>query len=91
VIQNASILKLIQGYPDKRFKPKNEITYAEVVAIMVNAQGQQNNLVGEWPDNYLDKAKSLGIIPKTTVIDPKKIVTRGEMSVIVWDTLLVKK
>lgn len=90
VIQNAYKLKIIQGYPDMTFKPLDDITYAEVVAIMVNALGQQEELVGDWPLNYINRGKAVGIIPTDSSVEPDKVVTRGEMSVIVWDTLLVK-
>lgn len=91
VVQKAYKLKLIQGYPDLTFKPLNEITYAEVLAIMVNALGEKENLEGGWPYNYINKAKSLGIIPNGSTTEPNKVITRGEMSVIIWDTLLVKQ
>jgi len=88
-IQNAFKLGLIQGYPDASFKPQNNITYAEVVTIMVNTLGYKESMQGEWPQNYLDKAKAIGVIPKTSTVEPNKIITRGEMALIVWDTLLV--
>ncbi len=91
IIQKAYKLKVIQGYPDLSFKPLGNITYAEVVAIMVNALGRQNDLEGTWPNNYIDRAKSIGVIPASSNVDPNKVITRGEMSVIVWDTLLVKE
>lgn len=90
-IQNAYKLNVIKGYPNKTFRPVNNITYAEVVAIMVNALSEGENLEGEWPMNYINKAKELGVIPKDSHENPNKIVTRGEMAVIVWDTLLVKQ
>jgi len=89
-IENAYKLNIIQGYPDSSFKPENNISYAEVVAIMVNGLGYKDQALGEWPYNYIDLAKELGVIPKTSELDPKKIVSRGEMALIVWDTLLVK-
>lgn len=89
-VQNAYKLSVISGYPGDEFRPDNDIAYAEVVAIMVNALGEQNNMEGTWPNNYLNKAKDLGIIPADSQVDPTKLVTRGEMSVIVWDTLLVR-
>lgn len=91
VIQKAFKLQVIQGYPDMSFKPFGEITYAEVVAIMVNALGKQDELEGEWPENYISRAKEIGIIPANSNEDANKVITRGEMSVIVWDTLLVKE
>lgn len=90
-IQNAYKLSIIMGYPTGIFKPKNNISYAEVITIMVNSLGQGTNLEGTWPENYIDKAKTLGIIPTDSTVDSSKIVTRGEMAVIVWNTLLVKK
>ncbi len=90
-IQNAYKLSVIKGYPSGEFKPQNDITYSEVISIMVNALGKGNDLEGAWPDNYLNRAKTLGIIPENSVVSPIKVVTRGEMAVIVWNTLLVKK
>lgn len=89
-IQNAYKLNIISGYPEGEFRPLSNITYQEVVAIMVNTLGYKDKLEGEWPNNYLNKAKQLGIIPSNSQVEPTKIVTRGEMSLIVWDTLLVK-
>lgn len=89
-IQNAYKLEIISGYPEGDFKPLSNITYQEVVAIMVNTLGYKESLQGEWPNNYLNKARELGIIPSGSQVEPTKIVTRGEMSLIVWDTLLVK-
>lgn len=88
-IQNAYKLALIQGYPDSTFKPNSNITYAEVVTIMVNSLGYKDSMQGEWPTNYLEKAKAIGVIPKTSTVEPNKVITRGEMALIVWDTLLV--
>jgi len=90
-IQNAYKLGIIKGYPSGEFKPLNNISYAEVVAIMVNALGEGNDLEGDWPYNYINKAKEIGVIPADSSVDPNKIVTRGEMAVIIWDSLLVKK
>lgn len=87
-IQNAFKLNLISGYPDATFKPENFITYAEVVTIMVNTLGYKETMTGEWPTNYIEKAKEIGVIPKTSTVDPNKVITRGEMALIVWDTLL---
>ncbi len=89
-VQNAYRLNMIQGYPDQSFQPEANIRYQEVVAIMVNTLGYKDQLVGEWPMNYITKAKELGVIPMSSQTDPTQIITRGEMALIVWDTLLVK-
>jgi len=91
VIGNANKLNLVQGYPGDTFRPAGNITYGEIVTIMVNALGRQENLTGKWPENYLERAKSIGIIPGNSSVDPSKVVTRGEVALIIWDTLLVKQ
>ena len=92
-IQKAYQIGIIQGYSDGSFAPENKISYAEVLTIMVNALGQKDNLNPElnWPENYIAKAKELGIVPAGSKVAMDKIVTRGEMALIVWDTILVKK
>lgn len=89
-VQKAFRLRVINGYPDDTFKPTNNISYVEVVAIMVNSLGKNQNLEGVWPENYITRGKEIGVIPKDSTVLPDKIVTRGEMAVIMWDTLLVK-
>lgn len=89
-IQKAFKLKLIVGDPGGTFRPNDQISYAEVVTIMVNALGKNQNLEGDWPTNYITKAKQLGIISQGDNGDIKRKVTRGEVSLILWDTILAK-
>ncbi|PKM56729.1 MAG: hypothetical protein CVU98_09770 [Firmicutes bacterium HGW-Firmicutes-3] len=91
VIGNANKLKLVQGYPGDTFRPAGNITYGEIVTIMVNVLGRQENLTGKWPENYIQRAKSIGVIPANSSVNPSKVVTRGEVALIIWDTLLVKQ
>lgn len=90
-IQNAYKIGVVKGYPDNSFKPNNNITYAEVIAIMVAALNEEQTIEGEWPYNYINKAIELNIITENEIVEPNKIITRGEMSKIVWHTLLVKQ
>ncbi len=90
-VSKAYNLGLIKGYPDDTFKPLNEISFAEVIAIMVNGLKASEKLEGEWPMNYINKAKDLGIIDKADDTDPAKIITRGEMADIVWHTIIVRQ
>lgn len=89
-IQKASKLEIINGYGDDTFRSENSISYAETIAIMINALGYKEEIVGEWPMNYINKAKEIGVIPAKDEIDPNKKVTRGEMALIVWDSILVR-
>lgn len=53
---------LIMGYSDGTFKPEERINQAQVVTILLRALGYDSTkMSGVWPQNYIDKAKSLGI------------------------------
>ncbi|GMQ56155.1 hypothetical protein AN1V17_05480 [Vallitalea sediminicola] len=88
-IQKAYKLKLIVGDTGGTFRPLDNISYAEVVTILVNALGKNADLEGEWPTNYIDRAKEIGIISGENNGDIRRKVTRGEVSVLIWDTILV--
>ena len=90
-VQNAYKLGVVSGYPDGTFKPGKQISYAEMVAMMVKTLTNNQPVEGTWPSNYIDKGKSLGVIPTTSTIDPGKIINRGEAAKILWDTLVSKK
>ncbi len=87
-IQKAYKLKLITGDPGGTFRPDDHISYAELVTIMVNALGKNENLEGDWPTKYITKAKQLGIISQGDNGDINRKVTRGEVSLMLWDSIL---
>lgn len=88
-IKKAAKLGLIAGYPDGSFQPNKPITYAEITAMMVRLTKQDKNLEGAWPYNYINKGRQLGIVQEEDV-NFNKTVTRGEVSELLWNTLLVK-
>ncbi len=65
-INYASNLNYINGYPDNTFKPENNITYAEVIKILVMAKGDIPNLDefegSLWYIPYILKATENGIL-----------------------------
>lgn len=87
-VRMAAQLGYIKGYSDKTFKPSRNITYAEAAAIMVRILKYDSNLEGKWPDNYVNKAKEIGIAKNLDVI-PKKAITRGDVSILVVNSLPV--
>lgn len=45
-----------------KFEPKSALTFAQLTTAMVRALGYTNSdIIGAWPNGYIDKAKSLGI------------------------------
>jgi hypothetical protein len=52
----------LTAYADGKFKPKNNITFAQLCTAMVNALGYtSSDIVGVWPKGHIEKAKSLGL------------------------------
>ncbi len=52
-----------KGYPDGTFKPGKNVTTNELVTMLLRAADYSDaTLGGSWPNNYMDKAKELGIL-----------------------------
>lgn len=88
-VRMAASLGYIKGYSNKTFKPSSNITYAEAISIMVRVLGYGGSLTGKWPDNYINKAQSLGII-KNLDVKADKPITRGDISILVTNSLTVE-
>ncbi|NMB34172.1 MAG: S-layer homology domain-containing protein [Clostridium sp.] len=79
---------LIAGYPDNTIAPNNDVTYAEALAVVIRSLGYESTLVGKWPENVVSKAKEIALTTDLH-LDPNHKLTRGEMSVIVYNALTV--
>ncbi len=89
-IATAYSLNVVAGYPDDTFKVSNQIRYSEVVTMLVRALGYANDVEGEnWPDNFMQLGDQLGIT-NALEIDVHKPVTRGEVAVMIRNSLEIK-
>jgi len=88
-VRMAASLGYIKGYSNKTFKPSNNITYAEAITIMVRVLGYGDKLSGKWPDNFINKAKALGIL-KNLDVSVNTPITRGNISILVTNSLNVQ-
>ncbi|AUS98480.1 hypothetical protein CDQ84_09655 [Clostridium thermosuccinogenes] len=79
---------LIAGNPDGTIAPNNYITYPEVLTVLVRALGYEEPKEGKWPDRIINLSGNLGMT-KDVNIPANKQVTRGEASVIIYNTLTV--
>ena len=53
---------IILGYPDGTFHPDEPISFAQAVTVTLRTLGYTAEEIGDfWPDNYLQKAASLGL------------------------------
>ncbi len=84
---NIAVSKgLIKGFEDKTFRPEEEITYAQALAVVIRILGYEGNVVGEWPDNYIDKGRDLGL-DRYIDLSADDVISRGEIAVLIFNAL----
>lgn len=61
-INAAANLGYLSAYSDGKFKPDTAVTFAQLCTAVIKALGYTaDDIVGAWPNGYIDKAKNLGI------------------------------
>ena len=88
-IKSAEALGIIRGYEDGTFRPVNNITYAEAVAMIIRTLGYDAEVNGPWPEGYMSKAVELGI-DRDLALMPGDVALRGDIAVMVVNSLKVK-
>lgn len=60
---NVAVSKgYITGMPDGKFHPTDKVTFAQICTVLVRVLGYADqDLKGFWPDNYIEKAKTIGL------------------------------
>lgn len=74
------------GYPDKTFRPAQQITMSEYATILCRAAGDSDSsLGGTWPDNYMSSAQTRGLFEGLEGYDPAadgaKLLNRGNAAI----------
>lgn len=87
-VQDATSCSIIEGYPDKTFKPGNEITYSEAAKIVVKTLFRQdsdkyNSPTSTWYEPYTTYLSNLKAYPRQDM-QPADLITRAEMSEIIF-------
>ena len=72
----------ILGYPDKTFKPNAQISVDEFIKTLISSidENVEPSEGDYWADNYIQKAKELGIVKDGEFQDYTRYITRGEMA-----------
>ena len=86
--------KIIDGYPDKTFRPANNINIAEASKIIagtfdldISSFDRAQDDIMEWYGPYMDALRVLDVLP--SIIDsPDHLLTRGEMAEIIYRVMI---
>jgi len=85
-IKYASELGIIYGYGDGTFRPKNNITNDEAIAMLVRALGYKAQyLSGAFPTSHINVALGLGILDGVPTGSAE--ATRGDVAQLVFNAL----
>jgi len=83
----AAAKGFLKGYPDGTFKPNANITYQEVLTVLVRALGYDDDkLPGSWPFDILIKADDLGLMSGVDV-DAAAPAPRGDVAIMTATTI----
>lgn len=78
---------ILKGYADGSFKPEQEVTYAELSAILLRMlKYTEEDLGYEWPENYTTKATSLGWNQGESMVS-SSVLTRAMTAMMIDDAL----
>jgi len=80
--------KIVNGYPDGTFRPEEEVTYAEVIKMLVATCGYlpKAEQMGGYPMGMIMVASQNGIAKGVSFAQDEQ-ATRGEVALLVQNTL----
>lgn len=86
-ISIATSQEIVKGYPDGTFGPQNNVTYAEVITMLLRAIGYGPVLDKQvWPTAYLAKAAELKLNKGISFL-ANAPATRGDVAALVANTI----
>ena len=79
---------LINGYTDGTFRPDNNVTYAESMAMILRAMKLEEKMTDKtWPSGYINEAKSFGLLDSIDYSDPNNPANRGDTAISLYNML----
>jgi len=81
---NAAVNKgYLSAMSDGKFRPKNAINFAQLCTAMVKALGYtSSDIIGSWPNGYIEKAKSLGLTTGFSLKSSDTVLTSAVITMI---------
>ena len=82
---------IINGYPDRTFRPNDPVTYGEAVAMLVRSISGHEERVPKtaWPANYTSYGTAKGFTGVVSTSAPNASCTRGDMARMLVATMRV--
>lgn len=81
----AADMGIINGFPDGSFQPLAPVTDVQAAAMLIRAIGDQNQVVGTWPGNYVAAAFNLGINTGISSFVANLPATRGDVAQMAYE------
>jgi hypothetical protein len=74
----------IRGVGGGKFAPGKNVTYAEVITVLIRIQrGQSDELAGRWPDAYIEYAHMYNLLSgNVSVSDWNAPATKGDVAIL---------
>ncbi|MDR1571020.1 MAG: S-layer homology domain-containing protein [Clostridiales Family XIII bacterium] len=74
----------IKGVGGGMFAPGRQVTYAEVITILIRVQrgGQVDELVGQWPDSYIQYADMYNLTGNIDILNWNAAATKGDVAML---------
>ena len=73
----------LSAYADGKFKPKASLTFAQLCTAMIKSLDYtSSDIVGTWPNGYIEKAKSLGLTTGFTLKSNDSVSTSNAITMI---------
>ncbi len=80
-VNAATAAGYFQGTSATTFSPQADITIGEIVTVALRVAGYDDNLPGDWPYNYYNKAKNIGVLDDITG-NAGDVATRAQAAII---------
>ena len=85
-IDYCSAAGIVNGYPDGSFRAEAQVTYNEIITMIVRARGLDTGSLS-WPDGYIEAARSDGMLNSLDAVslpsDGDRAANRGNTAILI--------
>ena len=82
---------LIKGYEDNTFKPDQNVSYAESMAMLLRALNREEQMKDKsWPNGYMTEARLIGLLDNVFVNSGNDFINRGDTAIAIFNMLNIQ-